>query len=922
CALYQYCSRGGRFVNPCGGTLTSFIGKDDLFDKSWNTHYPKKAFIYNTFGVVNPYGLRGKDRVLTDTGKAWGLDKDWPRWASYLDLAVYSDSVTPLVVAKKGTAALVWLKNINKEYPNSGLLGACFNMRDQLPMLEAIYKFCLYDGSPIVKVPKVNYKKPAVVAKNYELKIGYNNIPRSVFEIGEVIPVEVVTKNVTPYKVVAVDANGTVFNTLNTTLWKEGEYTIRCTDQNGKTVAEKKIFVVSKRKGQEYPIFIWKSSRRHFPREGVAAKYVADLYLNTVIDDIHQMTGGSLDRLGNVIDNTLKHHQLFTARTSTIGMYTDKKDDQLVLYNGKVHSHGINHDSLSSRAAAQKIAEIAARQSDQVKQLLDAKAPNFYKYIAVNDDGSMLGNYDFNPKTMADFLSKTGIKRSDLPEFIKLKQGNQLYFPIVKPGVVSWNHPFLQYFRYHTSNYNKIAAGTTEASHGVLVGDIGLMSGPLYPGRGFYPALSHSNYPTNTFYNYTFWYAAIAHNIEIAKTGGRTKPWGAVVSYCYTPWGEAFQRGILYRLIANAPQFIGLWHLDYGIDLSLPHVVNTIKGTQEIAENLSKAGAFYKLQKPVPRKAAFLYDIAQICFQIDHKNAYPYSRYAAFENFRRAGGSADLISSEEVVAGALKNYNLIVLHDSQWMTDKVRDLLIDYIKNGGKVICDKTFLIDIPGMEKNPNIYGAGLGHIGAAYCTMNFTKPIKNYLPQEAVVSMGINGVVYNNEMPDKTPIAWVIDCETNSEVRACQTAMSKDWNNGAYRTLTEIAAKTGLREHKLKIRDNVAVYDLFNHKEVPVVNGIATVKLRLLDAVPLLLLKDRISKFTVTAGNSTVLRGKQVVFNLTLESSGNKLVRGMVPAQIKVTKDGKELWAYGGNVILKDGKASFTVTVPQNETAGTWQI
>lgn len=920
CALYQYCSRGGRFVNPAGSTLLSFIGKDDLFTKADDAHYPKKSFLYQTFGVNFAYGLRGKDRVLTDTGKAWGLNRDWPRWGNYLDIAVYADSVTPFVVAKKGTAALIWLKNINKEYPNSGLIGACFNLRNFLPMFEAIYRVCLFDGKPIVNVPKVNYKKRAEAVKDYKLQVEHNKIPRSVFERGETIPLKVISRKNTPFKVIAVDSTGTIFNNLNTALWKEGEYTLRCI-VNGKTVDEKKIFIAEKRKVQDYPIFIWKHTRRHLKREGVAAEYIANRHLNTVIDDIHEMTGSGLDRLANVIDNTLKYHQSFTARTSIIRMFTDKKEDQLVLYTGKVHSHGVNHLSLSSRAAAADFKVFADRQSQQIKQILDSYAPNFYKYTTVNDDGSMLGNFDFHPKTVADFEAKTGIKRSQLPEFIKQKHGYHVYLPVVKPGIIPWDHPFLQYFRYHTSNYNKIAAETTKASHGILVGDIGLMAGPLYPGRGFYPPLSHTNYPTVTFYNYTFWYSAISHNIEFAKTAGREKPWGAVVSAHYTPWGEAFQRGILFRLIANAPQFIGLWHLDQGA-MNKPEVENTWKGTQEITAQLAKAGNFYKLQKPVQRKAALLYDIAQICFQIDQKNAYPYARYSALENFRRAGGSADIISSEEVIAGALQKYDMIILHDCQWMTDKVRDLLIDYIKKGGKVIGDKSVKIDIPGMEKIPNSFGAGLGHIGAAYCTMNFNQPIKKYLQQEAVTSMGINGIVYNNEMPDKTPIAWVLDCETNTEARECQAAMTKNWNQGAYKYLTATAAKTGLREHKLKIRDNVVVYDLFNQREVPVVNGIATVKLRLLDAVPLLLLKDRIQKLNVSVKDTVVPRGKTAAINLSLEGSGNKLINGMVPAQVKVKKDGKELWAYGSNIILKDGKGSYSITVPENESAGTWEI
>lgn len=921
CALYQYCSRGGRFVNPCGNTLLDFIGKDDLFVKSDDSHYPKKSFLFNTFGVNFAYGLRGKDRVLTDTGKAWGLDQNWPRWGNYLDLAVYADSVTPFVVAKKGTAALIWLKNINKNHPHSGLIGACFNMRDFLPMLEAIYKICLYDGTLVRNVPKVNYKKAAEAVKDFELKIECNGVPRSVFECGETIPVKVIAKKQTAYTVEAVDSEGNVFRNFDTTLWKEGEYTIRCM-VGGKKAAEKKIFVAAKRRVQEYPIFIWKSARRHFKREHVAAEFIAKRNLNTVIDDIHEMTGSNLDRLGNVIDNTLRYHQLFTVRTSTIRMFTDQKDDQLILYTGKVHTHGVNHNSLSSRAAAADSQAFAARQSSQIRQIFTTQAPNFFKYTVCNDDGSMLGNFDFHPKTIADFEAKTGVKRSQLPPFVKQKHGYHVYLPVVEKGIIPWDHPFLTYFRYHTSNYNKIAEETVKASHGVLVGDIGLMAGPLYPGRGFYPPLSHSNYPTNTFYNYTFWYCAIAFNIEFAKTGGREKPWGAVVSAHYTPWGKEFQRGILYRMIANAPQFIGLWHLDNKTDFGLPEIQSTWEGTAEITAHLARAGEFYRLQKPVARKAALLYDIAQICFQIDHTNAYPYSRYTALENFRRAGGAADVISSEEVVAGILKNYDLVILHDCQWMTDKVRDILIDYIKKGGKVIGDKSVTIDIPGMEKNPNLFGAGLGHIGAAYCIMNFSQPIKKYLPQEAVTSMGINGIVYNNEMPDKTPVAWVIDCETNAEARACQTAMSKNWNGGAYQFLSETAAKTGLREHKLKIRDNVIVYDLFHHKEIPVLNGIATVKLRLLDAVPLLLLKDRIQTVSVTAGNAAVSRGSKVTFDLTLEGAGKKPISGMVPAQLKVMKNGKELWNYGGNVIFKDGKASYTITVPENESAGTWEI
>ena len=920
CAIYQYCLKGGRFVAPGGNTLSSFIGKDDIFTKDFSTKYNyQKNFMRNVFGVESGYGLRGKDRKLTDYGKTWGLNRNFPQWAAYLDLGVYSKSVTPLVTVQNGTVALAYYKNYNPKYPYSGLIGACFNLRNHLPTLEGIYRLCLFDGTPIAAVPKVDYREKKAPQKDFEIKTTINNIPRNIFECGETIPVTVITNKKDAYKIDAVDEKGNVFKDLNTALWKEGYYTIRCT-VNGKIKDSKQIYIAAKRKNQEFPIFIWKSARPHLKREKSAAAFIRKNYLNTCIDDIHQMTGHKLDRLGNVIDETLRYNQLFSARTSTINMFTDSKDDQLVLYSNKVHYHGKNHPSASSRAVAAKPERLKARQSAQIKQLLDAQAPNFSGLTVANDDGSMLGNFDFNPKTMADFEAKTNVKRSDLPKFIKVNHGNQLYFPVVEKGIIPYDHPFLQYFRYHTSNYSKIAEETVKSSHGVTVGDIGLMSGPIYPGRGFYPPISHKNYTINTFYNYTFWYSALAFNIEFAKTAGRSKPWGAVVSAHYTPWGKEFQKGILYRLIANAPGYIGLWHLDESTDTTSPQFKSTWQGTNDVGKKLAEAGSFYKMQSPLPRKCAFLYDIAQICFQVNMKEAYPYSRYCAVENFRRAGGNADIITSEEVMDGILKNYDMIIIHDTQWMTDKVRDKLIDYIKQGGKVIADKYVTIDIPGMEKSPHTFGMGLSHIGANYCTAQYAPFIKKY-KLEQTVSTDINAVLYHNEMPDKTPLVWVLDCESNAERRNCQTAMSKNWKIGAFNYLTETAQKTGLREHKLKIRDNVYVYDLFNHCEIPVVNGTASVKLNMLDAVPLLLLKDKISAVDIKS-NKEVVRGKILTAELSLKNADGKFIKGMVPAQIKVTKNGEELWAYGGNVIFKDGKASFSITVPVNETAAVWDI
>ena len=918
--IFIYCIRGGRFVNPGGNTLMAFVGKDEPFQKMFSANYsPEKSYIYTTFGIKPVYGLRGKDRVLTDYGKRWGLEQGYPQWATYLDLAVPSENVEPFVTAKEGSAALIWLKNVNGDYPYSGLLGACFALKNHLPTMELIYRVCLFDGEPVVNVPKVDYAERNDNAKDFEIVIERGGVPRSVFEQGETIPAKVVAKNAdAQYGVEAIGPDGERMVGLDTTLWKECEYTIRCVS-GGKTVAEKKVFIAARRRIQPYPLFIWKHSRMQPKREATAASYIAARHLNPCIDDIYQMTDGGAGRLGSVIDEALRHHQLFTTRTQTRSLFTDKKEEQIVLYNGKVHSHGANHSAMSSRAVAENPAKA---QSEQVMRLLGTGAPNFYNYTVANDDGSMLGNFDFNPKTMADFERRTGVKRTDLPVFEKQKHGNNVFLPVVDKGIVPWNHPFLVYFRYHCGNYNRIAEATAKASHGLLVGDIGLMSGPLYPGRGFYPPLSHSNYPTNTFYNYTFWYAAIAFNLEVARTGGRDKPLGAVVSAHYTAWGREFQRGILYRVIANAPQFIGLWHLDESKDMEAPPVKSTWRGTEEVARRLAEAAEFHRLQRPVKRKVALLYDIAQICFQGDNEAPHPYSRYSALENFRRAGASCDVISSEEVVAGRLKNYDMVVLHDCQWMTDKVHELLTEYVNDGGRLVADSSVAIEVPGMERLDGFFGKGREDIGSPSCVALCAQAVKKHIGQDVASSLGIDSVLYINELSDKTPVVWLLDCETSDERKGCEAAMSKDWTHGAYEFLTATAQKTGLREHKLRVRDGLHAYDLFNHAEQPIGDGILTTRLALLDAVPLLLLKERIEGICITMNKRNVSRGATVPFTISIKGNGKEWRGGTVPAQVTVFCNGRERWEHGGNVVLDGGKAVFNIVVPINEGSGEWRI
>ena len=922
--LYQYCAKGGRYVVPAGSTFAFFIGKEDVAVTSFPPN--KNCFLFKAFGILPIYGLRGKDSLVTETGKKWNLEKDFSAWADGLDLAIPSEYVTPLVSANNGKAALVWQKNINPGYPYSGLIGCCFKLRDYLPMLETIYRLCVFDGKEL-DVPKVSYAPESRRSAPVELTTCVNGIPRSVFERGETIPVQTIFNNGKKAWVLQVfDEHGkklleTSGEMIDTSNFSSGKYLIRCVS-DGSSVAEKTFTLVAKRKANTFPFMVWKNSRPHLAREEYAARFIAGLGMNQNIDDIHQMTNANHARLGNVIDHALLNHQLFSVRTSILSHYTADPSEKLILYDGKVHQHGI-HESTSSRAVAASPDRIVRNLKAQIAAVEAANAPNFYPFVIVNDDGSMLGNFDFNPLTMTDFEGRTGLKKSDLPPLVKLKIGNNLFIPEVAPGIVPWNHPFLEYFRYHCANYNKIAAANVEGAGGKPVGDIGLMSGPLYVGRGFYPPLSHANYNTVCFYNYTFWYSAMTFNIEAARTAGRDKPLGVLTSGVYIPWGNIYQRGILYRILAEAPAFVGLYHLDdSNMALLKEQCESTWKGNREVAFRIAPASEFFKMQKISPRRGALLMSLAQMCFKIDHKNAYPYSMYSALENFRRAGFSLDVLSSEEIIAGKLKDYDVIFINDCQWLTDRVKKMLEQYISSGGHVVSDRQTTVRIEGAEQSSVPFGMGLSDIGqpetVAVCRQYAGKFVRNPL----IAAEGGNTAVFVNAMPDQTPLIWILDCESNAELKANQSAMNKDWTRGLYRRLNEMAAGLPVQPCRLAVAKGWNIYDLFNHREIPVQNGKIELGLHRLDAAALLMLRDRVGSVSLKAVPATVRTGRTVDMNAVLLTPEGKPVSGTVPAEFTVMLDGKELWEYGGNSVFQNGKMSFRLPVAINAPQGDWRI
>lgn len=954
--LYRYCENGGRWVAPAGNTLYAFEGASD-YNITGHGSYTKDddKYITKCFGIHPVYGLRGKGSVLTQEGKDWGVSDESDKWMKYLQLGVPAKDVTPLVISQEGDAALIWYKNVNAKNPYSGLVGMCVRLSDYEPVLRLIHRICLFDGKPAL-IHARDWKPKTVTP---ELAVTFSatqgGIPRKAYQRGEVIPLSVTVYG-SKYNgqgiQIRLQADGNVAweksyqpgnlksftrqEDIDTSSLRCGEYALEGI-VDGKTLTREKIWVCPDRRNNSFPFFVAKGHRRNPVKEELALKYVRDNNVNVNIFDLYQFENVGANSktaaiFGNYLDLILRNNLSANARPMAMKIYTDKPDEKLILYDGNPHKHGIREALSWLGFAANYLDGYRDSLRKQVSLLHDSKSPALVPYFITNDDASMGGNYDFNPLTLSDFKKKTGVDRKDLPPLEKMKDGNNVYMPVVPPGVVDDNHPWLQYFRYHCNNYNTICQaameGVESAWPGSLVADTGCMSGPLYVPRGYYPPLSFKAYNTAGFYQYLFWTYQYPFAIETALMNNRGKHVAMEVSAATIAWGEVFQRGMIYRILAESPEFVVFWSLDERNQDNNYLQEETWKGTNLISGKVSKVSEFLKLQEITQRKGALLFGLAQNCFKTTDRHFRPDYMSAALENFQRAGAKLDLLSTEEIMQDSLARYNVVFINSHQWMTKGEKKALEDYIENGGVVVADSKTTIDIKGALKADGPFAEGVNDIGKSAYLERCRKYVDMYLPKTILTPASENTIARVNKVGE-VPIAWVFDVESPGDLGALSKAQSEDWDTGVYKYLKEKAFKEPTVNKKIMIKSGYYAYDLWNTKELSLKNAsdkdwnVGELTVERFGAVPLVLYRDKIDKLICKSSTDSLNRGEVFMAVFELLSDNNTPVRELVPAEVTVySPDGKEAWEYGGNKVIDNGCLVVRFSTAVNDATGKWKI
>lgn len=958
-ALYRYCERGGRYVAPGGNTLYVFEGEQDFtLTRQGQSTPAEQRFLTSAFGIRRVYGLRGKGKKLMPSAGDWGLGDG--TWMKYLQTGVPPEDVTEsLVQSTDDAASLAWVKTVNPSFPHSGLVGMCISYLKHEPLLEALYKVCMFRDVPVQSVPRVSWDEPdATPPLDVQLTIQFGGIDRRAFQRGEEIPVQLRVAGAayvgqavelalndrqdTPWRrtyPTSGDSSLTATEMIETARLRCGEYTLAC-EVGGDVLVRETIWICADRRNNPFPWFLCKMHRRNLHREELALRYVRDCGLNVNLFDLYQLehaadTPKQALRLGRYLDLMLRLNLMSSARPTAMRIYTESQDEALVLHNGEVMKHGLRNAIGWRALCAGGLDRYRASLARQVHLLKSTGSPVLRPCFFTNDDGSMPGYFDFSEATLADFEARTGVSRSALPKM--QSNGKNYFMPDVPAGVVPDDHPWLVYFRYHAGNYARLCRTAVEAIQSAwpeaLVADTGCMSGPLYVSRGFYPPISVEPLNTAGFYQYDFWFHSYSFSAEAARMGNRRKPLVPTLSASWIAWGAEFQRGMIYRILAEAPASIGFWSLDARRREQWDVEEESYAEMRRIGQRLGPVSNLLTRSRIRPRQGALFMGLAQLAFNAQDTHFRNHYMRAALENFRRAGAELDLLATEELLEGRAGAYRVIFVNNHSWITPGALTVLEAYIRGGGTVVLDAATTIDIEGAVRAQGVFGAvgreshGLRNAGDPEAIARCRRYVDRFLQPDLVTAGSADTLVRVNQA-DETPVVWVLDVLSHEELKGSLAARGADWGSGVRKHLSERGAAEPVIAKQVRVRAGWWAYDLWQQSAVPLgpADGgwrTGLVRTGFCGGVPLALYRDRIGSLKLSVDAPQARCGDTIQFVCGLRSAQNEPVRGLVPVEVRVWyPDGTEAWEYGSNGLIADGALRGRVDTAVNDPPGTWRL
>ena len=623
------------------------------------------------------------------------------------------------------------------------------------------------------------------------------------------------------------------------------------------------------------------------------------------------------------------------AHPDALVIYLRQGEDPGILASGEPVTFGV-YQGLSWRSFAEAhLPEYRERLRQQVALLRESRSPVLVPFFFTNDDASMLGHYDFHEKTLAQLKVRTGLTRDDLPPLDHLDWGPHaskiMYMPRVAPGVIADDHPWLRYLRFHVGQYVGIQQAAMDSIQsawpGCLVADCGHGGGPLGMGRGYYSPAYMAPLNSNGFYNYPAWSYENLFQFAAARMGNRQKAPAVLTSAAYLAWGRAFQRDSLYRILAEAPQLVGMFSLDALREDAADLETECFEAIKDVAGQASRVAPLLLESRVERGRGALFLGLAQLCFDAQDPYLGCAAAKSALENFFRAGAKLDLLCSEELLSGEVNRYQVVFLNGVGWMTQAEKNALEQYIAAGGVVVADSNTTLPVAGAQVADGPFGTSEEDAGSETCVARCRHYVQTYLPPRVAYAISPHTGVFVNRVGE-LPLVWVMDLETEEELRAMGKAMAADWERGVPNYLREREAARPTNRKTFRVEAGYFAYDLWTGKEVHLTTSApgwqqGEITTRLFEAHPLALYRDRIDSLVPISGPTRLARGEVGNFVFGLSGSRRQPLRGLVPAEVRVFgPDGQEAWEYGAQTLIRDGLLCVRLHFARNDAPGLWRI
>jgi len=377
----------------------------------------------------------------------------------------------------------------------------------------------------------------------------------------------------------------------------------------------------------------------------------------------------------------------------------------------------------------------------------------------------------------------------------------------------------------------------------------------------------------------------------------------------YTP---AYYRTQFYSLLAGGAKMIS-W---YGA----PQQENDFDWAElkKLGEVAKRYGALFLNLKRKPAKvglfASFTARVYE-AYEIPDDDRDPWTHINALQDVYRtllqAQIPVEMVSEEEILAGRLKQYQILILPNILVMRNSVYRKIEEYIKQGGIVYYDTSTEVQIPGAKKldfNSTDYFRYL-------MDNSYRRAWWDILAFHRIKAEEIKKVLY--------PIVKPFAISESSDL------IIKECEGGGLTYLWIINADMeNAREVVLKLRGKyLHVNDILSCKFLPTVYSEKEAVTRFsLGLAPgagklLALYPERIETIEINLPEKA-RRKEELAIEILLFDRNKKILGGLQPVEIRlIDPQGKES-EYGGYFAFENGRKELKYRIAKNDPIGKWKV